>query len=75
MKRPKIVPGLVLNWVGYANWLEAENAKLREAAQALVDTEYCNDGYMNTSVGNNEFDELKTALEPESSTITGKLHR
>jgi hypothetical protein len=36
MDRPKIVPGLVLNWVGYANSLEEENARLKAELNAWV---------------------------------------
>jgi hypothetical protein len=50
----------------YADLLKDFRA-LRAAAQAVVDTEYCNDGYMNTSVGNNEFDALKAALDGDEN--------
>jgi hypothetical protein len=35
MDRPKVVLGLVTNWVGYAEWLEAENAILQNNNEAL----------------------------------------
>jgi hypothetical protein len=35
MDRPKVVLGLVTNWVGYADWLEIENDILRKALETL----------------------------------------
>jgi hypothetical protein len=69
-------------WVKYADWLEGENAKLRKKSQALVDAQ--TDRWAaqtdHACVAANALvvathNELTIALEPASSTVTGKLHR
>jgi hypothetical protein len=44
------------------NSIYAKYSKLREAAQAVVDSQYCNDGYRNISVDEDDFNNLAAAL-------------
>jgi hypothetical protein len=37
VNRPKVVVGFCRDWIGYADWLEAELDRIRPAAQVVVD--------------------------------------
>jgi hypothetical protein len=76
MDRPKVVLGLVTNWVGYADWLEAVLERIKPAAQALVDAEQDRwaansdvELYIANAAHELAHDNLKAALNP-SQTIT-----
>jgi hypothetical protein len=83
MHRPKDIyaPLAVQNWVEYADWLEAENGKLRGLAvraKVLLDDATYHDGRYQQHTSRKwqqEACSVSAALEPESSTVTGKLHR
>jgi hypothetical protein len=85
MDRPKDIyaPLAVQNWVEYADWLKAENAaliyarsqlhkeydKLHHALEVIAGKRQT----IHTHMSN--VDIAKAALEPASSTVTGKLMR
>jgi hypothetical protein len=67
MKRPEPIVGSTHNMTIYVEWLEAQNAKLREAAQAVVDGLFLPvaGDYHYSQQDTDLIDTLKAALEGE----------